>query len=80
MYKLPNFNFQTLFKVKQGYDHCNYISESEQHKKDAKAEQHDTEEHRKDAHQRHEDDYQRHGDGQHYQQHGDGQHYSHFMQ
>lgn len=25
MYKLPNFNFQTLFKVKQGYDHCKYI-------------------------------------------------------
>ena len=27
MYKLPNFNFQTLIRDKQGYFRCNYITE-----------------------------------------------------
>ena len=32
MYKLPNFNFQTLIKDVQGYYHCNYITD--EHNKD----------------------------------------------
>ena len=31
MYKLPNFNFQTLEKDHQGYFSCNYVEEQKQH-------------------------------------------------
>ena len=31
MYKLPNFNFQTLIRDHQGYFRCNYIGDDHHH-------------------------------------------------
>ena len=40
MYKLPNFNFQTLIKDHQGYFRCNYIGQEHHHNIEAPGEVH----------------------------------------